>query len=130
MFLIWVIVITYLHKYIGLSKRIESRQERDRIRKIIEELKLPKDIGFIIRTAAQGASQKDFFRESKYLLNLWQHIKAKAKKASETKFTCPECAQNAWAKADALLICGTCYEDGEGDLLLMVAAPADEAEAA
>jgi hypothetical protein len=55
---------------------------------------------------------------------------AKAKKASKTKFTCPECAQNAWAKADALLICGNCYEDGEGDILLMVAEPADEAVAA
>src|SRR5580658_1727147 len=55
---------------------------------------------------------------------------AKGKKASKTKFTCSGCAQNAWAKADALLICGNCYEDGEGDIFLMVAEPADEAEAA
>ena len=66
---------------IGLSKRIEDRTERDRIRKIIEELKLPKDIGFIVRTAAIGASQKDFFRETRYLTRLWQHIKYKARKA-------------------------------------------------
>lgn len=66
---------------IGLSKRIEDHKERDRIRKIIEELKLPQDIGFIVRTAAIGASQKDFFRETRYLLRLWQHIKYKAKKA-------------------------------------------------
>jgi imidazolonepropionase-like amidohydrolase len=31
---------------------------------------------------------------------------AKAKKASKTKFTCPECGQNAWGKPDTLLICG------------------------
>ena len=74
------LVMMPFDNHIGLSKRIESRQERDRIRKIMEELKLPKDIGFIVRTAAQGASQKDFFRESRYLLNLWQHIKAKAKR--------------------------------------------------
>jgi predicted SprT family Zn-dependent metalloprotease len=55
---------------------------------------------------------------------------AKAKKASKTKFTCPECNQNAWAKADALLICGLCYEDGEGDICLMLAEPGEEAEAA
>jgi len=66
---------------IGLSKRIEDHKERDRIRKIIEELKLPKDIGFIVRTAAIGASQKDFFRETRYLIGLWQHIKYKSKKA-------------------------------------------------
>jgi len=66
---------------IGLSKRIEDHKERDRIRKIIEELRLPKDIGFIVRTAAIGASQKDFFRETRYLIRLWQHIKYKARKA-------------------------------------------------
>jgi hypothetical protein len=55
---------------------------------------------------------------------------AKAKKASKTKFTCPECGQNAWAKSDALLICGGCYEDGEGDICLMLAEPGEEAEAA
>ena len=55
---------------------------------------------------------------------------AKAKKASKTKFTCPECEQNAWAKPDALLICGTCYEDGDGEICLMLAEPGDEAEAA
>ncbi|MDP3730820.1 MAG: Rne/Rng family ribonuclease [Candidatus Omnitrophota bacterium] len=66
---------------IGLSKRIEDHKERDRIRKIIEDLKLPKDIGFIVRTAAIGASQKDFFRETRYLIRLWQHIRYKAKKA-------------------------------------------------
>jgi predicted SprT family Zn-dependent metalloprotease len=55
---------------------------------------------------------------------------AKAKKASKTKFTCPECGQNAWAKADAVLICGVCHEDGEGDIRLMLAEPGEEAEAA
>jgi len=46
---------------------------------------------------------------------------AAAKKASKTKFTCLECGQNAWAKADALLICGECYEEGEGDIRVMLA---------
>jgi hypothetical protein len=52
-----------------------------------------------------------------------QSEQAKAKKASKTKFTCPECDRNAWAKPDALLICGHCYEDGEGDIHLMLAQP-------
>jgi SprT-like family len=45
----------------------------------------------------------------------------KAKTASKTKFTCPECEQNAWAKPDALLICGSCYEDGAGGIVTMLA---------
>jgi hypothetical protein len=45
----------------------------------------------------------------------------KAKRASKTKYTCPECGQNAWAKPDAVLICGECYEDDESDICLMLA---------
>jgi hypothetical protein len=47
----------------------------------------------------------------------WQSVPAsehaKAKKASKTKFTCPQCGQNAWAKPDARLICGACFDDGQ-----------------
>jgi hypothetical protein len=57
----------------------------------------------------------------------WQSVpegkEAKAKKASKTKFTCPDCGQNAWAKPDAVLICGTCYDEGEGDICVMLAEP-------
>jgi predicted SprT family Zn-dependent metalloprotease len=50
-----------------------------------------------------------------------QGEQAKAKRASKTKFTCPECGQNAWAKPDARLICGECYEENEGAIALMLA---------
>src|ERR1039457_6268301 len=53
-----------------------------------------------------------------------QDNQAKAKKAaSKTKFTCPCCDQNAWGKPDTHLICGVCYEDGEGDIQVMLAEP-------
>jgi hypothetical protein len=55
----------------------------------------------------------------------WQSIpvsaQAVAKKASKTKYTCPDCGQNAWAKPGAQLICGVCYGDGDGDIGFMVA---------
>lgn len=44
---------------------------------------------------------------------------AKAKKASKTKYTCPGCDANAWAKPLTLLICGECYDDGNGDIVNM-----------
>jgi len=46
---------------------------------------------------------------------------ARAKKSSKTKFTCPDCGQNAWAKPGALLICGECFDEGEGDICFMLA---------
>ena len=45
----------------------------------------------------------------------------KAKSESKTKFTCPQCEQNAWAKPDAVLICGSCFEDEPGDPQTMLA---------
>jgi hypothetical protein len=41
------------------------------------------------------------------------------KAASKTKYTCSGCGANAWAKPEALLICGECYEDGEGNICMM-----------
>jgi len=44
----------------------------------------------------------------------WQSLawdtQGKAKRASKTKFTCPRCGQNAWAKPDAVLLCGACRD--------------------
>jgi transcription elongation factor Elf1 len=30
------------------------------------------------------------------------------RRASKTKYTCPQCGQNAWAKPQANLLCGDC----------------------
>ncbi len=40
--------------------------------------------------------------------SLTDEAKAKKKRESKTKYTCPECGQNAWAKPDAELTCGIC----------------------
>jgi SprT-like family len=42
------------------------------------------------------------------------------KAASKTKYTCPNCAQNAWAKPDASLMCGVCYNE-DGSIHVMAA---------
>ena len=41
--------------------------------------------------------------------------KAKKKAASKTKYTCPACAANAWAKPETALVCGDCDERMEAD---------------
>ena len=40
---------------------------------------------------------------------------AQRKAKSKTKFTCPGCGQNAWAKRDASLMCGDCEEVMEAE---------------
>jgi hypothetical protein len=53
----------------------------------------------------------------------WQSIASvgSARKTSKRKFTCQECGQNAWAKPGARLICGQCFDEGNGDIYVMVA---------
>ena len=51
-----LIVIIPNQNYIGISKKINDKYERRRLRKIIESFK-PKKMGVIIRTTAQGKNQ-------------------------------------------------------------------------
>jgi len=68
---------------IGISRRVESRAERERIRGIFRSLEIPKGVGFIVRTNAEGKSEKDFARDIRYLIRLWKkiHSMISAKKA-------------------------------------------------
>ncbi|MDR3256397.1 MAG: Rne/Rng family ribonuclease [Endomicrobium sp.] len=59
---------------IGISKNIENRQEYDRLKGIVTELK--KDIpgGIIVRTEAEEATEVEIKSEIKYLTRLWTSI--------------------------------------------------------
>ncbi|MFH1283938.1 MAG: Rne/Rng family ribonuclease [bacterium] len=57
---------------IGISRHIESRQERDRLKKLV--MSNAKSGGFIIRTEAEDVDEKDLLRELNYLFRLWKNI--------------------------------------------------------
>jgi len=59
---------------IGISRRIEDEDERRRLRQAFQELKLPKDRGFIVRTAAMGRTKQELQRDAFFLLKLWSRI--------------------------------------------------------
>lgn len=51
-------------------------------------------------------------------VELWSEeaaAKGKTKAASKTKYTCPDCAANAWAKPATKLICGECSQPMASD---------------
>ena len=54
----------------------------------------------------------------------WQSLPAlgqgRGKNSSKTKFTCPDCGQNAWGKPGARLICGVCYEQDRENISRMI----------
>jgi ribonuclease G len=64
-------------EHVGVSRRIEERTERQRIKAIIADLK-PKGVGLIARTAGEGKGDTDFAADVKYLTRLWGKIERKA----------------------------------------------------
>src|SRR4051812_17878908 len=61
----------------GVSQKIEDEVERRRLRQILDGLKPPKDVGFIIRTAGVGKSKLEIERDLKYLTRLWEQLEKK-----------------------------------------------------
>lgn len=67
---------------VGISRKIEDRDDRERLKEIFKSLKLPKDMGFILRTAGSDKTGEDLENDLKYLTKLWTKIQAEAKKVS------------------------------------------------
>jgi ribonuclease G len=62
---------------VGVSRKIGDRAERQRLRKMVEEI-LPEDSGgVIVRTVSEDATQETFGRELQTLMNQWKRIKKK-----------------------------------------------------
>ena len=63
--------------HLGVSRRIESAQERARLRAAVNEIR-PSEGGFIIRTACEGVSKKEIQQDIGFLTKLWESIVKKS----------------------------------------------------
>ena len=70
----YLVMLPWMRKH-GVSHKIEDEDERRRLRLILEENKLPKGQGFIIRTAGEGCSKRDIQNDLRYLIRLWTAIR-------------------------------------------------------
>jgi ribonuclease G len=61
---------------IGVSKKIENREERSRLREIMQK-SLPDGMGVIVRTTADGRSEKDLVKDLAFLITTWKSIQKK-----------------------------------------------------
>ena len=67
----FLVYMPYASK-VGVSRKIESREQRAKLREMVSKL-LPKDAGgVIVRTVAEGVTEEHFRREIDSLLQLWQ----------------------------------------------------------
>lgn len=59
--------------HIGISRRIESEEERERLRQIVESMRAP-GTGFIVRTVSEGKSEADLRADMEFLVGLWDDL--------------------------------------------------------
>src|SRR5881392_3585767 len=68
------------HDHIGVSRKIEDRQERSRLKTLIKDIR-PKGSGLIVRTVGSERGKKEFQSDIKYLETLWTKIEKQSQRA-------------------------------------------------
>ncbi len=74
------VVVTPFNDIVAVSRKIHSSDERKRLQKIVESLK-PKNLGVIIRTAAEGKHANELHEDLLSLIATWKTIQANLKGA-------------------------------------------------
>jgi Rne/Rng family ribonuclease len=64
--------------HVGVSRKIASDEERQRLKRILVSEKGDASGGFIVRTAADGATEEELRADLRFLINLWNDIKQRA----------------------------------------------------
>jgi ribonuclease G len=68
--------------HVGVSRRIENEDERQRLKQMLEKIRPQGSAGFIVRTAGEQHDEEEFRADMKYLMDLWDQIRRRAEKAS------------------------------------------------
>jgi len=68
------LVLLPQQSHLGVSRKIEKEEERQRLKELAQKLGLPPEMGLIIRTAGETAKTQELAKDMKYLLKLWETI--------------------------------------------------------
>jgi ribonuclease G len=63
--------------HVGISRRISSDRERKRLREIVDSMR-PPGSGFIVRTVADGMSERELKSDMEFLIKLWNEVVRRA----------------------------------------------------
>ena len=66
--------------YVGVSRRIEPEEERERLKELAESLR-PEGMGLIVRTVAAECGKEELEKDISYLCNLWQTLLARQQRS-------------------------------------------------
>ena len=62
----------------GISRKIFNPADRKKIRSILNEIKIPKEMGLIVRTAGSNKTKNEINQDLETLINSWNQIKDSA----------------------------------------------------
>ncbi|MFC1594314.1 Rne/Rng family ribonuclease [Candidatus Omnitrophota bacterium] len=74
------LVLMPLQRQVGISRRIENKDERARLKEIIEKNSIFRNRGFIVRTVASRMGRRELVRDAQVLVKLWENIKRNSEK--------------------------------------------------
>ena len=66
----------------GISRKITSAEDRNRLKEVAEELEVPEGMGVILRTAGASRTKTEVKRDFEYLLRLWENVRDLTLKSS------------------------------------------------
>lgn len=69
----------------GVSRKIEDRNMRERLKKIIRSFEMPQNMGLICRTASQNATTEILIAEAQELMKTWETIIDEFNKSSNSR---------------------------------------------
>jgi ribonuclease G len=74
----YLVLMPYNDQF-GISRKIDTPKERERLRKILRELDVPEGMGVIVRTVGEGQRERYFARDFGFLLEQWRKIEDEMK---------------------------------------------------
>lgn len=69
----------------GVSRKIEDKAARDRLKKLIRSFEMPQDMGLICRTASSQATKEQLIDEASELLDNWKTIMESFHNSNDSK---------------------------------------------
>ena len=74
------IVLTPGQEQIGVSRKVEDNEERQRLRALLSGIKPGENMGVIIRTASEGASKTHIQKDLQVLKRTWKNVQKQVQK--------------------------------------------------
>jgi len=66
----------------GISRKIEDEEDRKRLKKLMEQIKIDEGLGFIVRTAGVNRTKQEISRDYHHLSRLWKELQKRVQNAS------------------------------------------------